>query len=113
MGRMSVSPTGDAILGTGSEPLSGFKHSGPFTETVLLGNLAPDDGPCLVFTKTNAADVALGDGPDEESLAVLDVTRRHALRPIVPVPSEREPAAPSPPRRTAGSHDRLEARCFR
>ena len=30
----------DAIRGVGSEPLSGFAYSGPFTETVLLGNLA-------------------------------------------------------------------------
>lgn len=30
----------DAIRGVGGEPLSGFAHSGPFTETVLLGNLA-------------------------------------------------------------------------
>ena len=30
----------DAIRGEGSDPLSGFAYSGPFTETVLLGNLA-------------------------------------------------------------------------
>ena len=30
----------DAIRGEGSEPLAGFTYSGPFTETVLLGNLA-------------------------------------------------------------------------
>ena len=30
----------DAIRGTGHAPLSGFDHSGLFTETVLLGNLA-------------------------------------------------------------------------
>ena len=53
----------DAIRGVGSEPLSGFAHSGPFTETVLLGNLAVRlgkriewDGPNL--RATNVAEAA-------------------------------------------------------
>ena len=53
----------DAIRGNGPEPLSGFPHSGPFTETVLLGNLAIRlgkqidwDGPNL--KATNAPEAA-------------------------------------------------------
>ena len=53
----------DAIRGVGSEPLSGFAYSGPFTETVLLGNLAVRigkriewDGPNL--RATNAPEAA-------------------------------------------------------
>ena len=52
----------DAIRGVGSEPLSGFAYSGPFTETVLLGNLAVRigkriewDGPNLRATNTTEA----------------------------------------------------------
>ncbi|MFP6872492.1 MAG: Gfo/Idh/MocA family oxidoreductase, partial [Verrucomicrobiales bacterium] len=53
----------DAIRGSGSAPLSGFDYSGPFTETVLLGNLAIRlgkqidwDGPNL--KATNAPEAA-------------------------------------------------------
>jgi predicted dehydrogenase len=53
----------DAIRGTGHAPLSGFDQSGPFTETVLLGNLAIRlgkkitwDGPNLKATNAPEAD---------------------------------------------------------
>jgi len=53
----------DAIRGVGHAPLSGFDQSGPFTETVLLGNLAIRlgkriewDGPNL--KATNAPEAA-------------------------------------------------------
>ena len=52
-----------AIRGVGGEPMSGFKYSGPFTETVLLGNLAVRlgkkiewDGPRLKATNAPEAD---------------------------------------------------------
>ena len=56
----------DAIRGTGHAPLSGFDQSGPFTETVLLGNLAIRlgkkiewDGPNLKATNAPEADALI------------------------------------------------------
>ena len=53
----------DAIQGKGGEPLSGFNHSGPFTEIIVLGNLAVRlgkkldwDGPGLKATNAPEAD---------------------------------------------------------
>ena len=43
----------DAIRGVGSEPLSGFAYSGPFTETVLLGNLAVRLGKRIAWDGIN------------------------------------------------------------
>lgn len=43
----------DAIRGVGSEPLSGFAYSGPFTETVLLGNLAVRLGKRIAWDGVN------------------------------------------------------------
>ena len=43
----------DAIRGVGSEPLSGFTYSGPFTETVLLGNLAVRLGKRIAWDGIN------------------------------------------------------------
>ena len=56
----------DAIRGVGHAPLSGFDQSGPFTETVLLGNLAVRlgkkidwDGPNLKATNAPEADALI------------------------------------------------------
>ena len=56
----------DAIRGTGHAPLSAFGQSGPFTETVLLGNLAIRlgkkiewDGPKLKATNAPEADALI------------------------------------------------------
>ena len=43
----------DAIRGVGSEPLSGFAYSGPFTETVLLGNLSIRLGKRIAWDGVN------------------------------------------------------------
>lgn len=43
----------DAIREVGSEPLSGFAYSGPFTETVLLGNLAVRLGKRIAWDGIN------------------------------------------------------------
>ncbi len=56
----------DAIRGVGGRPLSGFDRSGPFTETVLLGNLAIRigkkldwDGKTLKATNAPEADAII------------------------------------------------------
>ena len=56
----------DAIRGSGSKPESGFHQSGPFTETVLLGNIAIRlgrkidwDGPKMRATNAPEADALI------------------------------------------------------
>jgi predicted dehydrogenase len=62
----------DAIRGVGHAPLSGFEYSGPFTETVLLGNLAIRLGKKLDW---DGANLKATNAPEADSL----IKRRYRI----------------------------------